>query len=254
MANKDLARQIYSLQNKIVRDLNDAHIFIDQVEPLLVEAKAEFEQSKSRSDRKYFVPSVDKRKYAKRTDVELRGIYDHFSSSGLYEAFLVTAVSQFESFLADVLITFLNHYPLRISEVVQGIPACPNISPKDLMAASDKNQLVQKVLTEHVSNVFRQRPNLYMAYLAKLLSVKNDPSFADYYEVAATRDLVVHNNRVVNDLYREKAGKKSRGDVGQKISVDKDYYAIALATLKKVSGAIKRDIESKYGAEGEGAS
>ncbi len=251
MPNEALARRIYSLQNKIVRDLNDAHIFLEQVEPFLTEAKAAFEKSKSKSDRRYYVPSVDKRKYANRTDAELKKIYNYFSSAGLYEAFLVTAVSQFESFLADVLVVFLNHYPLRIAEVVQGVPACANIPPRDLMAAPDKDQLVQRVLSDHVANVFRQRPSLYMAYTVKLLSVKNDPSFAAFYEVAATRDLIVHNNRVINSIYLDKAGDKARGAVGARVPVDKDYYSKALATLKKVSGAIKRDIAKKYGAGGE---
>ncbi|ACK52837.1 hypothetical protein Tmz1t_0034 [Thauera aminoaromatica] len=119
------------------------------------------------------------------------------------------------------------------------------------MAAEDKEELVQRVLSDHVENVFRQRPSLYMAYLAKLVSVKNDPSFADYFEVAATRDLVVHNNNVVNALYLEKSGTKARGAIGDKLSVDESYYYSALAKLKKVSGAIKRDVEKKYGKSDE---
>jgi hypothetical protein len=115
------------------------------------------------------------------------------------------------------------------------------------VVAPDKDQLLQRVFTDHLVNVFRQRPSLYMAYLAKLLSVKNDPTFVDYYEVAATRDLVVHNNCLVNSLYLEKAGTKARGALGVKVPVDKAYYYDALAKLKKVSGAIKRDIEKKYG-------
>lgn len=251
MPNDVLARSIYRLQNKIVRDLNDAHIFLEQVTPLLGEAKAAFDQSKSKSDRRYYVPSVDRRKFAKRTDAELKSIYSHFSTVGLYEAFLVTAVSQFESFLADVLVNFFNQYPLRITEVVQGVPACPSIPPRDLMSAPDKDQLVQRVLADHTANVFRQRPSLYMAYVAKVVGVKNDPSFSDYFEIAATRDLVVHNNRVVNGLYLEKSGKKARGQLGEKLAVDKDYYYAALGNLKKVSGAIKRDVEKKYGAGSE---
>jgi hypothetical protein len=247
MPNEKLARSIYSLQNKIVRELNNAHIFLEQAQPLLIEAKAKYENSKSKADRRYYVPSVERRKFAKRTDAELKDIYAHFTSNGLFEAFLVNSVSQFESFLADVIIKFLTHYPLRITETVQGMPACPNISPRDLVAAANKDELLQRVFSDHVDNVFRQRPSLYMAYLAKLLSVKTDPSFADYYEVCATRDLVVHNNGIANALYIEKAGAKARGALGQKIAVDKDYYYDALAKLKKVSGAIKRDIEKKYG-------
>lgn len=247
MPNEALAKRIYSLQNKIVRELNNAHIFLEQAQPLLVEAKAKFENSRSKVNRRYYVPSVDRKKFAKRTDAELKEIYSHYTSNGLFEAFLVNSVSQFESFLADVLITFLSHYPLRITETVQGVPGCPSIFPRDLVVAPDKDQLLQRVFADHVMNVFRQRPSVYMAYVVKLLSIKNDPSFADFYEVAATRDLVVHNNCIANSLYIEKAGGKARGSLGTKLSVDKDYYYDALAKLKKVSGAIKRDIERKYG-------
>lgn len=247
MANEALARTIYSLQNKLVRALNNAHIFLEQAQPLLVEARAKYENSKSKSDRRYYVPAIDRRKYAKRTDSELKAIYDHYTSSGLFESFLVSSVSQFESFLADVLIVFLQYYPQRITESVQGIPACPGISAKDLMAAEDKEELIKRVLMDHVANVLRQRPSLYMVYLAKLVSVKNDPSFTDYFEVAATRDLVVHNNNIVNKLYLEKSGAKARGSLGEKLSVDESYYYSALAKMKKVSGAIKRDVEKKYG-------
>jgi hypothetical protein len=248
MPNEDLARKIYALQNKIVRALNDAHIFLEQAQPLLLDARTRYEVSKSKTDRKYFVPSIAERKVAKRTDKELKEIYEWYTSTGLFESFLVTSLSQFEAFLADILITFLDHYPQRITESVQGIPACAGVSAKDLMAAQNKEELVRRVLADHVSNVFRQRPNQYMAYLSKLLSVKDDPSFSDYYEVAATRDLVVHNNGKVNTLYLEKAGDKARGALGEKLAVDKEYFSSVLAKLKKVSGAIKRDVEKKYGA------
>lgn len=203
-------------------------------------------------DRRYYVPSIAKTKYAQRTDPELKAIYDHYTSRGLFEAFLVTSVSQFESFLADVLITFFNFYPKRITETVQGIPACPSVSAKDLIAASNKEDLVQSLLTEHVANVFRQRPSLYMAYVVKILGVKSDASFADLYEVAATRDLVVHNGNVANTLYLDKSGTKARGGVGEKLVVDREYFSSALAKLKKVAGAIKRDVEEKYGKMDDG--
>lgn len=241
--NEALAKKIYSLQNGIVRELNDAHIFLEQAQPLLLDARARFDGSESKSDRRYYVPAIAKRKFARRTDKELKEIYDRFTSTGLFESFLVRSLSQFESFLADLLIVFLEHYPLRITETAQGIPACPGVSAKDLMAAQNKEALVRRVLDDHVSNVFRQRPSLYMSYLSKLLSVKDDPSFADYYEVAATRDIVVHNNGIINALYLEKAGVKARGVLGEKVAIDEEYFSSALAKLKKVSGTIKRDVE-----------
>jgi hypothetical protein len=247
MPNAKLAKRVYSLQNRIVRELNNAHIFLEQAQPLLVDAKATLAQSKSNADRRYYVPSVGRTKFAKRTDAELKAIYDHHIAVGLFEAFLVNSLSRFEAFLADVLREFFTHYPLRLAEKGRGVPPCPAISPKELVQAVDKNQLLQRLIGEHLTGVFHQRPDIYLPYTATLLGGKVDPSFLDYYEIAATRDLVVHNSRVVNNLYLEKARAKARGTLDQLLPVDQAYYYDALAKLKKVSGAVKRDVEKKFG-------
>ena len=248
MPNLAFANRVYSLQNRIVRELNNAHIFLEQAEPLLLEAKAKYEGSKSKTDRRYYVPSVGRVKFAKRTDAELKAIYDHYISMGLFEAFLVNSMSQFESFLGNVLSEFFIHYPLRLTEKIQGVPPCPNITPKEVVEAPDKNQLLQRLIREHIGSVFRQRPSVYLAYTASLIGAEQDSTFLSYYEIAATRDLVVHNSRIVNQLYLDKTGALARGALGEQLSVDQDYYYDALAKLKKVSGAIKRDVSKKFGA------
>jgi hypothetical protein len=249
MANAAFAKRVYRLQNRIVRELNNAHIFLEQAQPLLSDAQAQYESSKSDADRRYYVPSVGRTKFARRTDAELKAIYEHYIAVGLYEAFLVNALSRFETFLADVLELFFSYYPLRITEKNQGVPPCPDISPKDLIEAPDKEELLRRVVREHLTNVFHQRPSVYLPYVAKLLGAESDPSFLDYYEIAATRDLVVHNSRIANELYLAKAGAKSRGALGEELPVDSNYFSDALAKLKKVSGAIKRDVEQKFGAK-----
>lgn len=247
MANPQFAKRVYALQNRIVRELNNAHIFLKQAQPLLADAKAGYQDSKSKADRRYYVPSIGRTKFAERTDAELKAIFDYYISEGLFEAFLVNSLSRFESFLADVLCEFFAHYPLRLSEKVQGVPACRDIAPKELVEAPDKEQLLQRLIREHLANVFRQRPSVYMPYVAKLLGAEDAPSFLDYYEISATRDLLVHNSCVVNQLYLEKAGSKRRGALGDRLPVDRAYYYDALAKMKKVSGAIKRDVEKKFG-------
>jgi hypothetical protein len=252
MSNPAFAKRVYRLQVLLVRELNDAHIFLEQCQPALTEVRREFEASQSKSKRRYYVPFEGRTKFAKRTDEQLKGIYDRYISIGLFEAFLVSSLSRFEAFLSDLMFEFFTIYPRRITERVQGIPACPEISAVDLISASDKERLLQDLIREHLGNVFRQRPKLYMSYLCKLLGVADGPSFLDYYEIAATRDLLVHNSCVVNDLYVEKAGAKVRGAVGERLIVDKTYFYGALGKMKRVSGAIKRDVERKYGAASDG--
>ncbi len=247
MANPAFAKRVYSLQNQIVRELNNAHIFLEQTRPLLAQAKTRYDKSKSKTDRRYYVPSVGGRKFASRTDAELKAIYSHYISTALFEAFLIRSLSQFESFLSDVLFDFLTRYPLRITQRVQGVPGCPDIPAREVVALPNKDSVLQWVFDEHLSNVFRQRPSVYMAYIVRLIGVREDPSFRDYYEVAATRDLVVHNAGIVNALYLDKAGAKARGKLGKRLIVDRVYYYEALAGMKKVAGAIKRDVEKKFG-------
>jgi hypothetical protein len=246
-ANVIFSKKVYKLQNSIVRELNNAHIFLEQIQPVMAEAKAKYEASESKKDKRYYVPSVNRTKFAKRTDRELKDIYDHYLSVGLFEAFLVNSVSRFEIFLGDILIEFLSSYPFRILERARGIEPCSNIEVKDLLRAESKDSLLANTIATHVSAVFRQRPSIYMPYIAQILGAEDDPSFKDYYEILATRDLVVHNSRVVNKLYLDKSGDRARGTLGDTLPVDQDYYYDCLAKLKKVSGALKRDVEKKYG-------
>lgn len=84
MANPSFAKSTYKLQNTIVRELNNAHIFLEQIVPVLDDAKTTYSKSKSRKEKRYYVPSTKKGKFAKRTDVELKVIYDQYLNSGLY--------------------------------------------------------------------------------------------------------------------------------------------------------------------------
>lgn len=249
MVNPTFAKHTYKLQNTIVRELNNAHIFLEQIVPVLDDAKATYGKSKSTNDKRYYVPSMKKGKFAKRTDVELKDIYDQYLGLGLYESFLVSLVARFEWFLADLLIDFFSHYPLRVTEKFNGIPPAEKIEVRTLLGSSDKDELVRKVISGHVSNVLRQKPSIYMAYIAKIIGTKSDPSFKDFYEISATRDLVVHNSRVANETYKVKSGDKARANIGDQVIIDDHYFAHCIAAMKRVSGALKRDIETKYGGK-----
>jgi hypothetical protein len=247
MANPEFAKRTYRLQNAIVRELNDAHIFLEQIVPVLDDARAEYGNSKSRKDRRYYVPSSKKGKFARRTDAELMGIYDLYLNSGLYESFLVSLVARFEWFLADLLTEYLSRYPQRMTEKFNGIPSAEKIDVRTILDSSDKNDLMSRVISGHVSNVFRQRPSVYMAYISEMIGTKNDHCFFDYYEISATRDLVVHNSRVANELYQSKSGGKARAALGEQVVIDSRYFEHCISSMKRVSGALKRDIEKKYG-------
>ena len=121
MGKRALALRIASKQNGIVREINDIHIFANQSLPLLEEAKQPFAESQHKKDRRYYVPSIKRTKFAKRTDRELKEIYERFTGHALYETFLVSVVSKFEAFLADVIKEILVDYPQKLGVSTPGI-------------------------------------------------------------------------------------------------------------------------------------
>jgi hypothetical protein len=165
---------------------------------------------------------------------------------------LVSSLSRFEAFLGDVLIAFFGQYPMRMTERVQNIPPCPSVSAAELIEATDRDFLLRALMENHVQNVFRQRPSVYLDYLCRMLGIQRHSSFDDYFEIAATRDLLVHNKLKVNSLYLEKAGAKARGAFGSQLTIDKPYFYSALGDIKRVSGAIKGQVERKYGTPARG--
>jgi hypothetical protein len=247
VANKTLAKKIYRKQNEIVREVNNAHIFLEQIGPLLNEVREKYAKSKGKKDKRYYVPSGKRFKFARRNDKELKDIYNRYIERGLFEVFLVDLIARFEWFLSDVFVEFFSHYPKRMLEKFQGIPPVEKIDFTLVIEADGKDDLIKKLISNYISGVLRQRPHLYISYATILFDMERVDIFDDYYEMCATRDLIVHGSGIVNEIYLSKAGSKARGHAGARVVVDDEYFSHCVATLKSVSGKIKGAFESKFG-------
>lgn len=154
--------------------------------------------------------------------------------------------------MSDVSRVMFLAYPKKLGIASKDIPPCPTVSAGEIAEAEDVGALLEQVIDAHLTGVFRQRPSLYVSYICKVVGIDHDPCFDDYYEILATRDLVVHNSSVVNKLYLDKAQMKARGEIGNVLKIDRLYFEHSLAQLKRVSGVVKRDVEKTFGAPGDG--
>jgi len=55
----------------------------------------------------------------------------------------------------------------------------------------------------------------------------------------------------VDERYVDKAGKRERGIVGDRLVVDCDYFYRAVGDRKRLSAAIKGSIERKHGGKND---
>jgi len=247
MAKRPLSLRIARRQNAFVREANDVHIFLKQALPLLEKAKEEYGASKHKKDRRYYVPSIRRTKFARRNDNELKNIYDRFITRSLYETFLVMGVSQFESFLADVLREVFFEYPKKLGVSLSGIAPCRQVALEVLLDATDLNEAIEDAIEQHLSSVFFAGPREYLVYVEKVVGANFPVEERDIYvELKATRDLLVHGLGAINALYLSTAGRKARGGLGDEVVVDAKYFSDALATMKRLAGVVKRDAENAY--------
>ncbi len=251
--NKDnLESRVYRLHVNNVRRLNDTHIFARQSIPVLEEVRDEYLQSRSKRDKKYYVPYKGRSKFAKRTDAELKKIFDKYIDSELYANLIIASVSQFESFLADVLSHVIFCYPQKLSTNVKGISISKDVPLEFLVGSKSISEALEKEIDRRINEVFHASPALYFAYFKEIMGVDTtDEVFEDYIEIKATRDLLVHNTGRINQIYLTKAGEKARGKSGDSLEIHEEYFEHCIAVMKRVSGIVQRDIEDKFGKNEE---
>ncbi len=247
MDDLPLARKVYRLHTAFVRKVNDVHIFVQQSFPLLEEAQSNYEASTHKKDRRYYVPTVGRKKFARRKDRELKEIYDRFLSRELFENLIVAAVSHFESFLFAVLHLVLLTYPKKLALNVRGMDIKKEIPLDILLDTDSRENALREVIERQLNSLSYATPREYLEYLNSITGVDTlDPAFLDYIEIKATRDVIIHNSGIINDVYLSKVGNKKRGGVGDRLVADNQYFNHCIATLKRLSGIIRRDVDKQF--------
>ena len=234
-----LAERIRKRQAALVRELNDQHIFVQQALPVLEKSQRERAKSKDESDRRYVVPSRKKKGVARRTDAEVKRIYDAFLDRELFATSLIAAVSRTEAFVFDVLRMVLVEYPQKLAISVQGNRGDLSVQLSDVLSAKALVDLTNSMIDRRLNAASYATPRDYLTYFEAVTGIGvAGADFDSFVEIKATRDLLVHNSGIVNATYLEKVGAGKRAKAGKLIPVDRAYYDLCIAVLKKVAGLI----------------
>jgi hypothetical protein len=222
---------------------------------LLKDAAAEFKGQVVDEDEdiRFRVPSKKGRVgVAKRNRTELSALFNRFANQELYENLLVSSVSRFEFYLSDVIGEFLRHFPKKLSIGPKGGDSGKQVPIQLLVDADDLDDLRNDVVDLRLQAIFHAEPKEYCTYFNAVseLGISLD-DFGQFFEVKATRDLIVHNSLLVNDLYIKKAGERSRGGIGDKLKVRREYFEDALSAMKTLSSSIERTTREKHGKQWE---
>lgn len=247
---KKLFEHIYRLHLDIIKELNNSHIILQKIVPIIEKECSILKSTGKLEDKTYYVPSKKGKvivKSAFRTDNEVKEILEFVAKRELYETTLVTNVSRFESFLFDTLKLILKKFPEKLSTTIQGIGNYKDISLQLILDSDTKQSLMNEIIDNRIVMISYASPQNYLKYFEEITGCKtNTAEFLDYIEIKATRDLLIHNSGMINETYLNKVGKSKRGDIRTAIPINKEYFDFTIATMKSISGLIRKETEAKF--------
>jgi len=194
------------------------------------------------------VPGVKGNATSKRTRENLIEMLSIARTRGLYEQALVTAVALTEDCLVTYLRLLLRSYPKKLTSTSKGIDAERTVDLVTILDAKDLNDLITSLIDKHLGNLFYSAPKDYLRHVADILAIEiPDPLVANYVEIKASRDLIIHSASRINNLYLRKAGAKARGNVGDDLPCTPTYFADAIVSMKGLITTVYQQLLKKYG-------
>lgn len=168
-------------------------------------------------------------------------IFENLEKNYLSTSCLEKLVSIYEGYLFDLMKEIYLKYPQKLSSKKQ-------IAISSILEAINKEELVYVVIARELNEIKYQSLDKWHTKLCDLFAVEqiDDNLTKVMVEIKSTRDLIVHNDGIINEIYIEKTKEKARGEIGNKISCEGDYFKESWATVVGLMTDIKKLIIDKY--------
>ncbi|URJ44476.1 MULTISPECIES: hypothetical protein [Paenibacillus] len=242
-----LREQFNKNHQKTIKRLNNIFISADMIIPILKTAR---EETRSKPDKviNFTVPSTSskskKKRVIPRKKEDFISFLDETISFDLYKYMIISIVSLVEDYLASTTRILLKKYPKKLTARVQGNQT---VTINKILDANDLEEIVDSLISERIISIFYGSPSKQFEYFSQVLQLTLESDIVlKYIEIKATRDLLVHSDGIVNDVYLSKVEGMQRADLRERIPLSDDYFDHVIRTCKKLIGIVRRDCLKVY--------
>lgn len=243
LPNYDLIRRLHMAR---IKQINDFFIEVE----LTIDSLKSFQKDMLSRDSKfgYSVPKMDGGvRTVERKTSEVLNYIDHRIAYSQYAQSLVFIVARVEDYITDVLLAVLTAFPKKILISIKGNEASKNVDLKMIIEKNDIDALIYDQAKMRINEALYSSPRQYADYFTKVCGFDLGSHLQSYIEMKATRDMLVHNDGVVNAIYLEKAGALARSKNGEIVPINAEYFESSVRNMKNMSSTIYRGLLNKYG-------
>ncbi|MCK9373776.1 MAG: hypothetical protein M0P91_11295 [Sulfuricurvum sp.] len=249
---KILKQEMYELAGELrkiyQKKINNTHIWASIAYEAINVASANVEILSSST---FKVPSrsVSKTKEISRSKESLEEVLNAAADIDFNYSIFTFIVAQIEAFLSDLVRGVLRIDKRRLKIRVQGIDHTNKIDIAEIIDSNDIDEVLELIIKKELISIFYASPEKQFEYLEKVLNIKIDEKlfelFDKWKEYKATRDIIIHNSGIANEVYLKKSGNKAKWTEGEKVVIEQDYLNSLVAESKSLVGKICSAIQAK---------
>lgn len=215
------ADEIRSLRDRALADLNAAHDYYTDTRIAWDIVGRVVSAGQTLSIRNTITGNVT-------TQADLAGKARGYVAEQLTEATFQQFITIFEHYLFDLLRLWLTAYPRSLGG--------KKVDFEEVLDAPDKAAITLLVVNKELNELAYKRPRDWFAYLedkAKL-GIPTVDEVDKIAEAKASRDVMVHNRGIANEIYVSKAGRLARHSAGQRIDIPEHYHRETWELIRKI--------------------
>lgn len=163
------------------------------------------------------------------TEAELARKAKRYVAEQLMEMTFLQFLAVFESFLVDLIRHWLVAFPQNLGN--------KTLEFREVLKALDIGSLTIEVVHRELSGLMYLRPREWFEDLNRKVNLgcPSSDEIEQFAEAKASRDVIVHNRRIVNRTYLLKAGSLARHAEGERIEIPEDYHRRTWDLLRKLA-------------------
>ncbi|QDU46494.1 hypothetical protein Mal52_50150 [Symmachiella dynata] len=206
-----LVDDIDQLRNDTVAALNDAHDYYWNTS-----AAWRLVQNMVHQGRSILIKNAPTGSTIRGPELSLLG--QKYVASYLSSATFQHFIALFEWFAVDFMKLWLRAHPGSLGK--------QQVDVATILTCHDKSEIVERAIEKRLLDVAYGPITKWMNYIEQTtgISCLDSNQVQRLSEIKASRDLLAHNNGIVNSLYRERAGDHARFHDGDTLELPAHYH------------------------------